>query len=83
MGIKDKTINEFLSRALAVELHSTYGGADLVIANNVLAHVPNISDFLSAVQVLLNDDGVASFEVPHLSNLVRLNQFDTIYHEHF
>jgi hypothetical protein len=78
-----KTINEFLSRALAVELHSTYGGADLVIANNVLAHVPNISDFLSAVQVLLNDDGVASFEVPHLSNLVRLNQFDTIYHEHF
>jgi SAM-dependent methyltransferase len=57
--------------------------ADLIIANNVLAHVPHINDFVSAIATLLKGSGVATIEFPHLLALVRDNQFDTIYHEHF
>ncbi|MBQ0823543.1 methyltransferase domain-containing protein [Microvirga sp. HBU67558] len=57
--------------------------ADLMAANNVLAHVPNINDFVGGFSVLLKTNGVVTFEFPHLLNLIRLNQFDTIYHEHF
>ena len=70
---------------------STFGGdlakrglsADLMIANNVLAHVPDINDFLAGFRAALNSDGIATFEFPHLLNLIREVQFDTIYHEHF
>lgn len=58
-------------------------GADLMAANNVLAHVPDLNDFISGFKVLLAKSGVATFEFPHLLNLVQKNQFDTIYHEHF
>ena len=57
--------------------------ADLTAANNVLAHVPDINDFVSAFATLLKPDGVSTFEFPHLFNLVKHNQFDTIYHEHY
>src|SRR6185295_19765267 len=57
--------------------------ADLMVANNVLAHVPDINGFVGGFARLLKDDGVATFEFPHLLNLVQENQFDTIYHEHF
>ena len=57
--------------------------ADLVVANNVLAHVPDINDFVRGVAILLKPDGVATFEFPHLLRLIDENQFDTIYHEHF
>jgi hypothetical protein len=57
--------------------------ADLMPANNVLAHVPDICDFLAGFAILLKADGVATFEFPHLLNLIREVQFDTIYHEHF
>ena len=57
--------------------------ADLIAANNVLAHVPDINDFVAGFTVLLKPDGVATFEFPHLMQLMALNQFDTIYHEHF
>lgn len=57
--------------------------ADLTVANNVLAHVPNIKDFLGGFKLALKPEGVASFEFPHLLQLVENNQFDTIYHEHF
>lgn len=57
--------------------------ADLTTANNVLAHVPDINDFVGGFALLLKPQGVASFEFPHLLQLVRHNQFDTIYHEHF
>src|SRR5262249_23671843 len=57
--------------------------ADLIIANNVLAHVPDLNGFLAGVQVLLSDSGVATMEFPHLLRLMQENQFDTIYHEHF
>jgi len=57
--------------------------ADLTVANNVLAHVPNVNDFVAGFKIVLKPEGVATFEFPHLVNLVRENQFDTIYHEHF
>ncbi len=56
--------------------------ADLMVANNVLAHVPDLVDFLSGFALLLKDEGIATFEFPHVLNLVREIQFDTIYHEH-
>ena len=59
------------------------GRADLMAANNVLAHVPDIGDFVAAFRELLADDGVVTFEFPHLLNLIEQVQFDTIYHEHF
>jgi SAM-dependent methyltransferase len=59
------------------------GRADLVVANNVLAHVPDINDFVAGLAALLAADGVLSIEFPHLLNLIRDVQFDTIYHEHF
>src|SRR5688500_10169453 len=60
-----------------------YGKADLLIGNNVLAHVPDINDFVSAMKLFLKTDGVITMEFPHLLTLVEGNQFDTIYHEHF
>ncbi len=67
------------ARALAAE--GLY--ADLLVANNVLAHVPDINDFVSGVAILLKADGVATFEVQHLLRMMERRQFDTIYHEHF
>jgi SAM-dependent methyltransferase len=57
--------------------------ADLILGNNVLAHVPNINDFVKGVKIALKPNGVNTFEFPHLLQLVQHNQFDTIYHEHF
>ncbi len=57
--------------------------ADLMVCNNVLAHVPDINDFVKGFSILLKDSGVATFEFPHLLNLVQKGQFDTIYHEHY
>jgi len=76
-------VEEFFSQSLAEKIKKQKGPASLVIANNVLAHVPQINDFVSGFEVLLDEDGVATFEFPHLVNLIKDNQFDTIYHEHF
>lgn len=57
--------------------------ADLMAANNVLAHVPDINDFVEGFRILLKPEGVATFEFPHLLNLIQRNEFDTIYHEHY
>lgn len=65
------------------ELVIAYGKADLLIGNNVLAHVPDINDFVSAMKKFLKSDGVITMEFPHLLKLIQGNQFDTIYHEHF
>ena len=73
------TIERFFGVALAEELES----ADLVIANNVLAHVPDINDFVAGIARLLKPTGRASIEFPHLLRLLERNQFDTIYHEHY
>lgn len=80
-GIPTETV--FFSSQSARDLLARGFAADLMVANNVLAHVPDITDFLRGFAVLLEPKGVASFEFPHLLNLIRLNQFDTIYHEHY
>ena len=55
----------------------------LMIANNVLAHVPDLHDFIKGFSILIHDEGIITFEFPHLLNLIKYNQFDTIYHEHY
>lgn len=76
-------IERFFSASLATELVKQGRQADLTVANNVLAHVPNINDFVRGFAVVLKPEGVATFEFPHLLRLVSENQFDTIYHEHY
>lgn len=75
------TINRFWGEDLAEELGDYR--ADFIVANNVLAHVPDLDDLLGGVKRVLADDGIVSIEVPSLVNLIEGNQFDTIYHEHF
>jgi len=76
-------IQEFLTLSLAKDLRSSCRTVDLLVANNVLAHVPEINDFTQSCQLLLKANGVLTCEFPHLLNLVSQHQFDTIYHEHF
>jgi len=76
-------IERFFGVELATELAEAGRQADLTAANNVLAHVPDINDFVSGFKRLLKPEGVSTFEFPHLLNLVRQTQFDTIYHEHY
>jgi hypothetical protein len=73
----------FFGRELAAELAAAGERADLLVGNNVLAHVPDLHDFLAGVEIALAPGGVASFEFPHLLRLLEGAQFDTIYHEHF
>jgi 2-polyprenyl-3-methyl-5-hydroxy-6-metoxy-1,4-benzoquinol methylase len=77
------TIEAFFSAEFAARLAAEGKQADLMAANNVLAHVPEINDFLKGFAYLLKPEGVATFEFPHLLRLLAENQFDTIYHEHF
>ncbi len=77
------TITEFFGSQVATALVDDGEQPDLICANNVLAHVPNINDFVSGIKILLKTNGTATFEFPHLLKLIEFNQFDTIYHEHF
>lgn len=77
------TLPEFFGLDVAARLAETGPRADLLVANNVLAHVPDLHDFVAGIAALLNDDGVASLEFAHLLRLMEGRQFDTIYHEHF
>jgi hypothetical protein len=82
---KDKgipVVNKFFGVQTATELAAD-GKADLLLGNNVLAHVPNINDFVGGMKIMLKSDGVITMEFPHLMRLMEENQFDTIYHEHF
>lgn len=78
-----KIFTDFFGIELANKLVNDDYAADLLIANNVLAHVPDINDFVSGFKFLLKPEGIATFEFPHLYRLVSQSQFDTIYHEHF
>lgn len=78
-----RTEVKFFGNNTVEEFISGYGKADLLIGNNVLAHVPDINDFVSAMRLFLKVDGLITMEFPHLLTLVENNQFDTIYHEHF
>lgn len=76
-------VEEFFGVRLARDLVAQRMQADLTVANNVLAHVPDINDFVAGFATLLKPTGVSTFEFPHLLRLVSENQFDTIYHEHY
>ncbi len=77
------TIIDFFGVRLAKELAAQGRHADLLAGNNVLAHVPDIRDFVGGMKILLKPHGVVTMEFPHLMRLIESNQFDTIYHEHF
>ncbi|MPY82656.1 MAG: methyltransferase domain-containing protein [Actinophytocola sp.] len=77
------TLTAFLDPDLGADVRTTHGPADLVVANNVYAHVPHIVGFTEGLRRLVADDGWVSIEVHHLLALIERNQFDTIYHEHF
>jgi SAM-dependent methyltransferase len=74
---------QFFGTETAKTLRDDGEAADLLIANNVLAHVPDLNDFTAGLRLALKPDGIATLEFPHLQRLVEGNQFDTIYHEHF
>ncbi len=74
---------KFFSEETSKYLVSKYGKADLIIGNNVYAHVPEIKDFTLGLSLLLKEQGTITLEFPSLLNLIKFNQFDTIYHEHF
>lgn len=81
LGIE--TLVRFFGRDAARDLVAEGRRADLIVANNVMAHVPDLNDFVAGFEILLAEEGVVTIEVPHLLRLVEENQFDTIYHEHF
>jgi hypothetical protein len=86
LAARDKGIEtriEFFGCGYAQKLRAEGWSGDLITANNVLAHVPDINDFVGGVKILLAPEGVATFEVQHLLTLMQRHQFDTIYHEHF
>ncbi len=78
-----ETVVDFFGEKLALECSKKEMKADLIIGNNVLAHVPNINDFVKGMSILLKINGTINMEFPHLLQLIKHNQFDTIYHEHF
>ena len=78
-----ETLVEFFESELAGRLVADGRNADLIVANNVLAQVPPLNDFVAGIEILLAPEGVATIEVPHLARLIEGLQFDTIYHEHF
>jgi SAM-dependent methyltransferase len=78
-----ETLTEFFGINFAYDMVKEKGKADLLLGNNVLAHVPDINDFVGGMKIALKEQGVITVEFPHLLQLVWNNQFDTIYHEHF
>jgi SAM-dependent methyltransferase len=73
----------FLGAETGREIAGLYGSADLVVANNVFAHVPDLRDFVAGLRALVKDDGLITIEVQHLLRLMQYGQYDTIYHEHY
>ena len=77
------TLVDFLGEQTGQAVRDAHGPADLVVANNVFAHVPDIVDFAKGLRALVADDGRVTIEIPHLQRLIEGNEYDTIYHEHF
>lgn len=78
-----RTVVEFLGAETGAAIAAQYGKADLVAANNVFAHVPDITDFAEGLRALVKDTGLVTLEFPHLARLIAQTQYDTIYHEHY
>jgi Zn-finger nucleic acid-binding protein len=78
-----ETISKFFSSSLAIKIIKKYKHPDLIIAKNVMAHVPNLNDFIEGLYILCNDKTTITVEFPHLLQLIKKFQYDTIYHEHF
>ena len=78
-----RTVVEFLGPQTGASIAAEYGQADLVVANNVFAHVPDIRGFAAGLRALVRDSGLVTLEFPHLLRLIERRQYDTIYHEHF
>ena len=78
-----ETLEAFFGESTANTLRNEGKSADLLLGNNVLAHIPDLNDFVAGLKVLLKPQGVITMEFPHLLQLMQKNQFDTIYHEHF
>ena len=76
-------VKKFFGKNLAISLKKNNFKPDLIVANNVLAHVPKINDFISGLKFLLKSKGIITIEFQHLLNIIKKNQFDTIYHEHY
>lgn len=83
MSLGLPTIVDFFGSSLAADIRHQHGSADVIIANNVLAHVPDLNDFVAGLTVLLADDGVINIENPWVRSIVENVEFDTIYHEHY
>lgn len=83
MNLGIKVLQKFFGETTALEIQSNYGYSDLIIGNNVYAHVPDINDFTKGLKILLNKNGTINLEFPHIVNLIKKNQWDTIYHEHY
>ena len=77
------TLTKFFGEKTAKELIDKGIEADLLLGNNVLAHVPKLNDFIKGMKIILKKNGIITMEFPHLLQLIKENQFDTIYHEHF
>jgi hypothetical protein len=77
------TLAEFFGTELASRIVAEHGRADVIIANNVMAHVPRLNDFVAGMALLVADDGLVTVENPYVRDLVDHGEFDTIYHEHF
>ena len=77
------TLREFFGPELARRIRDEHGPADVIIANNVMAHVPDLNGFVEGMSILLADDGVVTVENPYVRDLIEHCEFDTIYHEHF
>jgi SAM-dependent methyltransferase len=78
-----ETLIKFFNSGIVDQIEDNYGKADLIVGNNVYAHVPDIRDFTSSMKKILKPNGTITLEFPHLLNMVKNNQFDTIYHEHY
>src|SRR6202042_2624114 len=78
-----RTVVQFLGPDSGQAIAAEYGQADLVAANNVFAHVPDIRGFAAGLRALVKESGLVTLEFPHLLRLIERRQFDTIYHEHF
>lgn len=78
-----KSVVKFFGVQTATELAAVEQQADLLVGNNVLAHVPDLNDFVAGIKIILKQNGIFTLEFPHLLQLIQQNQFDTIYHEHY